>query len=115
MVGWACGFGAGTFTGITIEQWIGTGNILMRIISPQKSRFLREALLDDEVGVTALPGEGRDGDVIMLFVVAPRKRGKELLKLVQKIDSEAFITIDPISHAIGGYMPIPAPAGSMRK
>jgi uncharacterized protein YebE (UPF0316 family) len=115
MVGWAFGFGAGTFVGITIEKWIGTGHILMRVISTRKARVLRDALLDEEIGVTALPGEGREGDVLVLFVVAPRRRGKELLATVQSIDAEAFITIDPISHAIGGYMPLPAPATSMRK
>jgi uncharacterized protein YebE (UPF0316 family) len=115
MVGWAFGFGAGTFVGITIEKWIGTGHILMRIISTRKARVLRDALLDEEIGVTALPGEGREGDVLVLFVVAPRRRGKELLNTVQAIDPEAFITIDSISQAIGGYMPLPAPAASMRK
>ena len=34
MIGWSVGFGAGTFVGITLEKWIATGHILMRIISP---------------------------------------------------------------------------------
>jgi uncharacterized protein YebE (UPF0316 family) len=115
MLGWAFGFGAGTFTGITLEKWIASGEILMRVISPDHAWRLRNELLERGVGVTAVPGEGRDGNVLILFVVAPRKRGKELLALVQQIDSEAFITVDPISHAVGGYMPLPAQATSMRK
>ena len=115
MVGWACGFGAGSFVGITIEKWIGTGHIVMRIISPGKERVLRDALLGEDIGVTAVPGEGRDGEVLILFVVAPRRRGKDLLATVQSLSPEAFITIDPISHAIGGYMPLPVPATSIRK
>ena len=115
MVGWALGFGAGSFVGITIEKWIGTGHILMRIISPGKERVLRDALLWEDIGVTAVPGEGRGGEVLILFVVAPRRRSKELLATIQEIAPEAFITLDPIGHAIGGYMPLPAPAGSMRK
>ena len=115
MFGWALGFGAGTFVGITLEKWIGTGHILMRIISPGKERILRDALLGEDIGVTAVPGEGRGGEVLILFVVAPRRRSKELLATIQEIAPEAFITLDPIGHAIGGYMPLPAPAGSMRK
>src|SRR5436309_11057277 len=42
MVGWAFGFGAGTFTGITIEQWIASGHILMRVISIHKSQELHD-------------------------------------------------------------------------
>jgi hypothetical protein len=45
--------------------------------------------------------------VNVLFVVAPRRRGDELLRKVQAIDPHAFITIDPINKAIGGYMAAP--------
>lgn len=115
MVGWACGFGAGTYVGITVEKWLAAGHILMRVISLDNACELRDALLAENVGVTRLPGEGRNGEVNVLFVVAPRRRTKDLLAKVQAIDAEAFITIDPITTAIGGYMPLPAPASSMRK
>ncbi|MEA2711986.1 MAG: hypothetical protein QOF78_4587 [Phycisphaerales bacterium] len=115
MVGWAFGFGAGSFVGITVEQWLAAGHILMRVISVEKAPALRDALLGEDVGVTRLPGEGRNGEVNVLFVVAPRRRSGELLEKVQAIDPNAFITIDPITTAIGGYMPIPVPATSIRK
>jgi uncharacterized protein YebE (UPF0316 family) len=115
MVGWSVGFGVGTVVGITIEKWIASGHILMRVISTHHPVELRRALMEESVGVTALPGAGRDGEVQILFVVAPRRRGNELLSIVQQIDPDAFITIDPISQAIGGYMPLPAEATSMRK
>jgi uncharacterized protein YebE (UPF0316 family) len=115
MVGWAFGFGAGTFVGITVEQWLAAGHILMRVISLEKACELRDALLGEDVGVTRLPGEGRNGEVNVLFVVAARRRGDQLIEKVQAIDPNAFITIDPINKAIGGYMPLPAPATSMRK
>src|SRR5687768_13886037 len=115
MVGWAFGFGAGTFVGITVERWLAAGTILMRVISLDKPCELRDALLAENVGVTRLPGEGRNGEVNVLFVVAPRRRGSVLLKKVQAIDPDAFITIDPISTAIGGYMPVTVRPTSMRK
>ena len=115
MIGWALGFGAGTFVGITIEKWIATGDILMRVIKPANPTPLRDTLLSAGFGVTILPGEGKDGNVAILFVVAPRRRNKELLSLVQSMEAEAFITIDPISQAIGGYMPVAARPTSMRK
>lgn len=115
MIGWALGFGAGTFVGITLEKWIATGHIVIRIISPTQSRKLQAALLAEDVGVTALPGEGRSGDVFILFVVAPRRRGKHLLEVIEHHDPDAFITVDPVTHAIGGYMPIHAEPTSIRK
>ena len=71
MVGWAFGFGAGTFVGITVEQWLAAGHILVRVISLEKACELRNALLGEDVGVTRLQGEGRNGEVNVLFV-SPR-------------------------------------------
>ena len=33
MVAWALGFATGTYVGIALEQWIGTGSVLVRVIS----------------------------------------------------------------------------------
>lgn len=115
MVGWACGFGAGSYVGITIEKWIASGHILLRVISLAHSCELRDALLKEDVGVTVLPGQGRNGEVNVLFIVAPRRREKELLAKVKAMDGEAFITVDPISQAIGGYMPMAHRAAGLRK
>ena len=115
MVGWALGFATGTFVGIALDQWIGSGSILMRVISRNHALRLRELLHAEGFGVTAIQGQGRDGNVLVIFVVAPRKRTNDLLHLVQGIDPEAFITVEPVAKAIGGYVPhFPAPA-SMRK
>ncbi len=115
MVGWSLGFGAGTFVGITLEKWIATGHILMRIISTSQSQPLRDRLLGCGVGVTEVAGTGRDGNVQILFVVAPRRRGDELLRIVEETDPDAFITLDPTNHAAGGYLPMAFTPSSMRK
>jgi uncharacterized protein YebE (UPF0316 family) len=116
MVAWALGFATGTVVGISLEQWIGTGWVMMRAISQHKAGELRDTLLGRGFGVTTVNGEGRSGRVLILFVVAPRKRGKEMLAAVQSIDEDAFITIEPLSQAIGGYVPRMAAAPSaMRK
>lgn len=115
MIGWACGFGAGVALGITLEKWIASGWILMRAISTDHAPDLRNALRAEGYGVTAVPGEGRDGSVLILFVVARRRRARQMLKLVQQIDRDAFITIEPISQALGGYLPGVAEASAIRK
>ena len=115
ILGWAVGFGAGVSLGITLEKWIASGWILMRVISPDRAADLRTALRTEGYGVTAVPGEGRSGSVLILFVVAPRRRAKEMLRIVQTIDCDAFITIEPISQALGGYLPGVAEASAIRK
>jgi uncharacterized protein YebE (UPF0316 family) len=125
MVGWAAGFATGTVVGISIEQWIASGSILVRCISRNHALRLRELLHSEGFGVTAVQGQGRDGNVLVIFVVAARRRGGELLKIIDAIDPEAFITIEPVSRAIGGWVQLatarserstaPTAAASMRK
>lgn len=115
MVGYALGFATGTVLGITIEKWIGSGTILVRCISPRHAVRLRANLLNEGFGVTAIKGEGRDGEVMVLFIVAPRRKGNAVLSAIKEIDPDAFITIEPVSHAIGGHMPYHVDPASMKK
>ena len=116
MIGYACGFATGTFVGITLEQWIASGNVLVRIISRNHAIRLKELLASEGFGVTAMQAQGHDGDVLILFVVAARRKKKLVLENVQRIDPDAFITVEPVSQAIGGYpFVVPVPAESMKK
>jgi uncharacterized protein YebE (UPF0316 family) len=116
MLGYALGFAAGTYVGMTIERWIGTGWVLVRAISREHGPALLERLRDHQFGVTVLKGEGREGEILVFFIVAPRKRGDELLELIKATDADAFVTVDSVNHAIGGYIPhVATPATSVRK
>jgi uncharacterized protein YebE (UPF0316 family) len=115
MVGYAAGFAAGTFVGMTVEGWIASGTILARIISRQQSPELADALRGEGFGVTTVEGRGKELDVLILFVVAPRRRGKDMLRLVTRVEPTAFVTIDPVSEARGGYVPHLVAPTSVRK
>ena len=108
MLAYASGFATGNFMGITIERWIASGTILVRIVA--KNAILIAGLRGAGFGVTVTQGEGKEGSVALLLVVAARKRQRELLEIVEKLDPDAFVTLDAVSHAQGGYLkfaPIP--------
>lgn len=107
ILGWAFGFATGTVVGISLEKWIGSGTILVRIISREHAVRLKAHLHGEGYGVTALHGEGREGDVLVLFVVAPRRRERDVLHTIRQVDPQAFITIEPISQAYGGFPLVP--------
>jgi len=115
MAGYACGFAAGTALGIHLEQWIASGLILVRIISRTRSEELPAKLRNADFGVTTFSGRGREGAVMMLFVVAKRKRGPEVMRLVREADPGAFVTFDGVMRAAGGYMPHMAEPTGIRK
>jgi uncharacterized protein YebE (UPF0316 family) len=116
MAGYAFGYSAGTFVGMTVEQWIGSGWILARVITRSQSPALLNALREANFGVTAVEGHGgRDTPVLILFVVSARRRGKRLLQLIRQIDPDAFVTTDAVTLAAGGYVPHVAGPMTVRK
>ena len=115
MVGYACGFAAGNAAGITLEKWIGSGWVLARIISKDKCHPLVAALRDGGFGVTVVQGHGIELEVLVLFVVAPRRRGEQMLRIVREVDPKAFVTTDAVNLASGGYLPHAIPPTSVRK
>lgn len=116
MIGWAFGFATGTVVGISLEKWIGTGSVIVRIISRNHAIRLKELLASEGYGVTALAGQGVGGDVLVLFVVTPRKRERHLIEITQQIDDEAFITVESVNATFGGFAPsAPAIPFGMRK
>src|SRR5688500_19696304 len=46
MIAWASGFAAGTVLGITLERWIATGHIIMRVISLEKAEDRKSTRLN---------------------------------------------------------------------
>jgi uncharacterized protein YebE (UPF0316 family) len=115
IAGWAFGFATGTVVGISLEKWIGSGTILVRCISKNHAIRLKEHLHSEGYGVTAVQGSGFAGNVLIMFIVAPRKAESDVLNEVRKIDPDAFITIEPVSRAIGGFPLSALPPPAMKK
>jgi uncharacterized protein YebE (UPF0316 family) len=105
MLAWASGFTAGTVLGMTIEKWIATGQVMFSIFAKgEQAGEIERALRATGLGVTRVFGEGRDGPVPVLYVAAPRRRSKEVTRLIDEKAPDAFVTIEPISRTIGGTL-----------
>lgn len=115
ILGYAMGYASGTASGMTLERWIASGWILTRIITRHSAPELLAVLREHGFGVTAVRGHGREGDVLILFIASPRRRGELLLRLAKETDAKAFITVDPIQRTINGYLPPAIGAAAVRK
>ena len=93
LFGYAIGFGIGNILGITIEQKIGLGFAQLNIISRSASEKIIELLRKQKYGVTVLPAQGATGQLSIIVVIVPRKFQKKLIKLIEAVDSHAFITV----------------------
>lgn len=115
MLGFCAGFAAGTAVGMTIERWIGSGYVLIRIITRLEPSEWLQPLRTSGFGLTAVQGQGSEGSVQVILIVSQRKRTETALKLIQLLDPKAFVTVDPISHASGGYLLPTAVPSALRK
>jgi uncharacterized protein YebE (UPF0316 family) len=93
ILGYSTGFALGTIIGITIEEMLGSGFLQLYIFSMNYADAIADELRKNKIGVTLLPGEGGSGGVAILMVLIIRKRKKELLKIIDEIDPNAFISI----------------------
>ncbi len=92
LFGYAVGFALGNILGISLEQRIGLGHIQMNIISRTRSLEIAEALRSAKHGVTILPGEGGMGEVSIVMCIIARKERPAVMRIIESIDSDAFIT-----------------------
>jgi uncharacterized protein YebE (UPF0316 family) len=56
---------------------------------------LAKVLREKGFGVTIINGEGMHGEVSIAWCVTPRKRVKEVLKIVSEINPNAYVTTEP--------------------
>ncbi|MGB9664274.1 MAG: DUF2179 domain-containing protein [Ignavibacteria bacterium] len=104
ILGYSTGFGLGNIIGITLEQRFGLGYSQAYVISRHFVDKIANELRKNKFGVTLLPAEGGSGGQSIIVTVIPRKRQKELFEIVEKIDPEAFITIQSVTP-YRGYIP----------
>jgi uncharacterized protein YebE (UPF0316 family) len=94
-VAYAGGYGAGTMLGVHLERWLAIGDVLLRIVAPVATPRTALALRQAGYIVTEMNAEGRDGQVRVSFVVLPRRRIRQALKLIGETNPDAFASVEP--------------------
>lgn len=95
-VGYAGGFAMGTFVGMTIEEKLALGRVLVRVITPEPMLELIEYMKDRNFRFTNVGGEGRYGKVNLLFTVMKREDLQEYVEKIKSINDKAFYTIESV-------------------
>jgi uncharacterized protein YebE (UPF0316 family) len=103
VIGYSGGFATGTLLGMWIENKLALGHADVRIISMTKGREIAEIIRRAGYGATQLQAEGQSGPVYVTSVVAPRKQVADIVRLVNKVDATAFVTIEETRHVMRGY------------
>jgi uncharacterized protein YebE (UPF0316 family) len=98
--GFAGGFVTGNWLGMSLEQRLAIGSVLVRVITGLESQQLVDLLREAGCGVTRIGAHGLQGPVEIVFTVIPRRRLTDVLALVKQFDADAFYSVDELhAHA----------------
>ena len=103
-IGYAGGFGLGTYIGMILEGKLALGYELVRVITKADAGDLIKALREKGYPVTSTNGRGREGEVGILFIIMKRKVIREAINIIKQFNPNAFYTIEDMrfvsSHAL---------------
>lgn len=103
LIAYCLGWGGGVWLGIKIEGWLALGYSNFQIIVDHTETKLPHLLREKGYGVTTWIGDGRDGQRLVMQVLAKRKNEKKLLDDLYKVAPKAFIlSYEPRSFK-GGF------------
>lgn len=97
VVAYALGFAVGTTLGSTIGGWVSRGHALVRIIAPADAPPTADRLRAAGFFVTVVNAEGRDGEVRISFSVVPRRHVRRVLRVVNEVNPQAYVTVEEVS------------------
>lgn len=93
-LGYACGFGLGTYVGMVLEGKLALGHELVRVITKKDADDLIQRLREKGYALTTVPGMGREGEVGVLYIIIKRKVLRDVVAIIQQYNPNAFYTIE---------------------
>lgn len=91
ILAYCVGFGLGVYLGSKIEEWLALGYITLQIVVDSESTRLPVVLREKGYGVTSWPADGKDGQRIVMQVLAKRNNEKKLYNTINEISPKAFV------------------------
>lgn len=95
---WAGGFAAGNYIGLSIEERLAMGQVVIRTITAQPALALIEKLRDEGYRLTTVDAQGARGPVNLLFLVVSRKKKDDVIKLITEFNPKAFYSIEDVRY-----------------
>jgi uncharacterized protein YebE (UPF0316 family) len=95
-IAYGAGFAMGNFIGMTLEERISIGTVLVRIIPNLNTEELIYALRTRNFGLTTIDANGSRGEVKIFISIINRKDLKEYIAIINKINPNAFYTIEDV-------------------
>jgi uncharacterized protein YebE (UPF0316 family) len=105
-VAFACGFAAGNYVGVVLEERLALGNLLIRVITLREADELVDVLRKSGYGVTSVDARGETGPVKLIFSITKRRNLARIIAIIKKYNPNAFYTIEDMRYVNQTY-PLP--------
>lgn len=103
-IAYGAGFAMGNFIGMTLEEHISIGTVLVRIIPTQNTKELIDRLISHNFGLTTIEAEGSRGEVRIFISIINRKDLKDYISIINEINPNAFYTIEEVKTVNQGII-----------
>ncbi len=103
ILGYAGGFATGNVVGMLIEEKLAIGHVQISIVSPRLGSAIAERLREEGYAITEIPARGKDGMVTMLTAGVLRKHVDRVHKIVNEVDTSAFVTAEDVRPVRRGF------------
>lgn len=104
IVVFALAFSLGNYLGSWLENKIALGLSTIQIITCEDSKQLLEVLRQNDLAVTVVAAEGKDGMRKVLDIHLKRSRIPATVKLINKNIKDCVITVRDVKVIKGGYI-----------
>lgn len=102
LLGYAVGVAIGTTVGVSLDEHLSTGQSEVRVVTEGPDRSHVSRLQAEGWPVTWVAGCGPNGDVTIAFVAVDDKRLAGLVRTVNGLRPDAFLTIEHLKSAHAG-------------
>lgn len=103
LTAYCLGYALGGYLGLELEQRIIQRFVSVHIISPKRSHDIAVAIRKAGYGATEGWGQGAEGWVGSVTAVVGHQQVKDVLKIIQEVDPEAFVTMEELRKISRGY------------
>ncbi|MBN2053439.1 DUF2179 domain-containing protein [bacterium] len=103
---YALGFACGNFVGMTIEEKIAMGTIMVRIITNRQAHDLLAYFKEHNFGFTNVEAEGRHGRVHVIFTIIKRRDLPDAIEIIKRFNPSAFFSVEDIRLVNEGIFPL---------
>ena len=96
IVAYAGGYSAGILVGMALEERLAIGFSHVRIVTSEDTPHMSTTLRKAGYGVTDYIGQGKDGRVLEVNVIAKRRDLTHIEKIASQVDPNCFVTSEAI-------------------